>query len=166
MASVLNRTTMEFIPSANTPDFDPADWIINPDLSAVAGQPQRYWIIDPLGSDTVRLATPAEQTAIDDALATQRTADDRAAGSGAADDPGPVGMQNRSIIEVFNQRDNFVINRLIELQDAMAAMKASAGAADSIRNAIPASFSPTQTRPKGDAVQAYKDEINSGGADT
>jgi len=166
MASVLNRTTMEFLRSANTPDFPVADWIINPDLSAVTGQPQKYWIIDPPGSDTVRLATPTEQTAIDDAIAAQRTADDRAAGSGAADDSGPVGMQNRSIIEVFNQRDNFVINRLDELQVAMDAMKTSTGAVQNLRDAIPASFLPTSTRPKSDAVQAYKDEINSGGADT
>lgn len=35
MADVLNRITREFIQSANTPDYPVADWIHNPDLSAV-----------------------------------------------------------------------------------------------------------------------------------
>jgi hypothetical protein len=169
MASVLNRTTKEFRGSVNTPDYDPdydpADWIINPDLSAVSGEPNKYWIIDPPGSDTVRLATLAEQAVIDAAINNATTQRDRTASSGAADDPGAVGMQNRSLIEVFNQRDNYVINRIEQLQTAMDDMKASTGAADSIRDAIPAVFLPTTTRPRNDAVQAYKDEIDSGGAD-
>ena len=74
MSSVFNRTDGRFIESVNTPDFDPADWIINPDLSAVAGNPVRYWIIDPPGSNTIRLATAGEQTAIDNAIAADRLA--------------------------------------------------------------------------------------------
>jgi hypothetical protein len=116
MASVLNRTTKEFRGSVNTPDYDPADWIINPDLSAVSGEPNKYWIIDPPGSDTVRLATLAEQAVIDAAINNATTQRDRTASSGAADDPGAVGMQNRSLIEVFNQRDNYVINRIEQHQ--------------------------------------------------
>jgi len=166
MASVLHRTTKEFRSSVNTPDFDVGNWIINPDLSAVTGQPNKYWIIDPPGSDTVRLATAPEQAVIDQAIADAVTTRDRTAGSAAADDPGAVGMQNRSLIEVFNQRDNYVINRIEELQQAMDAMKLSTGAVQNLRDAIPASFLTTATRPKGDAVQAYKDEIDSGGADT
>ncbi len=72
MASVFNRTDGRFLPSVHTPDFDVADWIINPDLSAVAGQPSRYWIIDPALSDTIRLATAGEQTTIDDDIAAAR----------------------------------------------------------------------------------------------
>lgn len=162
MASVLNRTTKEYHPSANTPDFPVADWIINPDLTAVAGEPRKYWIIT---GDVVSLASLAEQAIIDAAIDTTRRNRDRAQASGAADDPQAVGMQNRSIIEVFNQRDNFLVNRIIQLQDAMDAMKASTGAIGNLRDAIPATFLPTATRPKGDAVQAYKDEIDSGGAD-
>ena len=81
MASVLNRTTKEFRGSVNTPDYDPADWIINPDLSAVSGEPNKYWIIDPPGSDTVRLATPAEQAVIDAAINDATTQRNRTAGS-------------------------------------------------------------------------------------
>ncbi len=66
MASVLNRTTKEFRASANTPDFPTADWIINPDLTAVAGQPIKYWIIT---GDVVTLASVGEQATIDAAEA-------------------------------------------------------------------------------------------------
>lgn len=53
MAAVLNRSTLEFFESVNTPDFDPAVWIINPDLSQVEGHPIYYWVINP--DDSVSL---------------------------------------------------------------------------------------------------------------
>lgn len=71
MADVLNRTTKQYLQSVNTPDFDPADWIINPDLTAVAGQPVRYWLI---AGDTVSLADQSTRDAIDAALAADREA--------------------------------------------------------------------------------------------
>lgn len=74
MADVFNRTTGQYLKSVNTPDFDVADWIINPDLSAVTGQPVKYWIIDPPASDTIRLATAGEQTTIDQGLADAKLA--------------------------------------------------------------------------------------------
>lgn len=45
MASVLNRTTLQFIPSANTPDYPESEWIINPDLSYVEGVDKKYWVL-------------------------------------------------------------------------------------------------------------------------
>lgn len=51
MATVLHRTTLELIESAHTPDYDPADWLVNPDLSAVAGLPRRYWKV--VGDDVL-----------------------------------------------------------------------------------------------------------------
>lgn len=77
MASVFHRTDGIYFPSVNTPDFDPATWIINPDTTAVAGQPTKYWIIDPPGSDTIRLADAAEQAAIDAQIADDLDAQDR-----------------------------------------------------------------------------------------
>lgn len=44
----------------NTPDFDPNDWLINPDLSAVDGVDKAWWVVD---GDTVREATAAEKDA-------------------------------------------------------------------------------------------------------
>lgn len=66
MADVLNRSTMTFIKSVNTPDYDPAEWLINPDLSAVAGVPVKYWKID--ANDNVVEMTQAEKDAVDSSL--------------------------------------------------------------------------------------------------
>ncbi len=66
MANVLNRTTKEFRTSVNTPDFPVGQWIINPDLSAVVGQPTKYWKIT---GDVVTLQTVGEQALTDDAEA-------------------------------------------------------------------------------------------------
>ena len=65
-----------------------------------------------------------------------------------------------------NKRDNYIITRLIELQDTLASIKASSGPADNIRAAIPASFSATATKARADARQDLRDEIDSGGSDT
>ncbi len=62
MANVLNRTTKEYRQSVNTPDFDPVDWIINPDLSAVQGVSNRYWVIT---GDTITEMSQAEKDALD-----------------------------------------------------------------------------------------------------
>lgn len=63
MASVLHRLTKQFLDSVNTPDFDPAFWVVNPDLSAVEELPLKYWIVD---GDTIRPATTSERVDIDD----------------------------------------------------------------------------------------------------
>lgn len=62
MASVLHRISKQYIDSVNTPDFDPTDWIINPDLSAVSGHSYQYWVIE---GDSVRLAAQSEREQID-----------------------------------------------------------------------------------------------------
>lgn len=62
MATVLNRATKQLIPSANTADYPIASWIINPDLSAVAGFASKYWTIT---GDAVTLMTQAQRDAID-----------------------------------------------------------------------------------------------------
>ncbi len=62
MASVLNRTTKQYLSSVNTPDYPVAQWIINPDLAAVSSQPVKYWTIT---DDTVTLISQAARDAID-----------------------------------------------------------------------------------------------------
>lgn len=62
MADVLNRSTKELRRSQHAPAYDPAEWIINPDLSAVNGVPQSRWIID---GDTVRPPDAGETAAFD-----------------------------------------------------------------------------------------------------
>lgn len=76
MAVVLHRTTRQLLRSVNTPDYPEADWIINPDLRAVAGFASKYWIIT---GDDVSLMSQAQRDAVDadeieaarDALAAQ-----------------------------------------------------------------------------------------------
>lgn len=53
MADVINRTTNEFRKSVNTPDFDEADWLINPDLSDVSDVPNQYWIVPEQGDGNI-----------------------------------------------------------------------------------------------------------------
>jgi hypothetical protein len=62
MATVLNRATKQLILSANTPDYPTAQWIINPDLSAVTGFASKYWTIS---GDTVSLMNQAQRDAVD-----------------------------------------------------------------------------------------------------
>lgn len=62
MSVVLNRVTKQLIRSANTPDYPPGQWIINPDLSAVDGFDSRYWLIT---GNIVSLLNQAARDAID-----------------------------------------------------------------------------------------------------
>lgn len=62
MANVLNRTTKQYLTSVNTPDYPIAEWIVNPDISLVEGQPTRYWNIS---GDSVSLMSQAEMDAVD-----------------------------------------------------------------------------------------------------
>lgn len=62
MASVLNRTTRQFITSANTPEYPVGQWIIEPNLSAVTGFGSQYWIIT---GDVVTLMTQGQRDAVD-----------------------------------------------------------------------------------------------------
>lgn len=74
MAAVLNRSTKDYIPSANTPDYPVAEWIINPDMAAVDGYPSQYWIIT---GDVVTLMDQTQRDAVD-ANAIEMTRDNTA----------------------------------------------------------------------------------------
>lgn len=71
MANVLNRATKEYRLSVNTPEYNSTDWIINPDVSALAGVPTKYWNIS---GDTVTEMTQAEKDAVDAAEQSARVA--------------------------------------------------------------------------------------------
>lgn len=62
MANVLNRTTKQYITSANTPEYPVEAWIIEPDMSTVVGYPSQYWIIT---GNVVTLMSQAERDAVD-----------------------------------------------------------------------------------------------------
>ena len=113
MASVLNRTTKEFRTSANTPDFPIADWIINPDLTAVVGQPIIYWVIT---GDVVSLASVGEQATIDAALAATKLTSEKDAAKSAID----VERVVRALVDMLPGEFN-ILRTLHSLPDRTAA---------------------------------------------
>lgn len=65
MASVLNRTTKQYLVSVSTPDYPVGQWIADPDLTAVSGFNSRYWVIT---GDLVTLMSQAQRDAVDASL--------------------------------------------------------------------------------------------------
>lgn len=64
MGNVWNKTTKAFLSSVNTPEYDPAQWLLNPPGASAliaAGVPASEWIEDPAGS--VRQMTTGEKDA-------------------------------------------------------------------------------------------------------
>ncbi len=68
MANVLNRTTFQFLRSVNTPEFDSVDWVINPDMTPVAGVSDKYW---KLTGDVLSEMNQTEKDAVDAAETAQ-----------------------------------------------------------------------------------------------
>jgi len=68
MANVLNRKTLEYLPSVNTPDYPEADFIINPDMKSVEAVPSKYWT---LKEDQVVSMDTAEKEVKDAAIAAE-----------------------------------------------------------------------------------------------
>jgi hypothetical protein len=62
MATVVHKTTFQILSSVNTPDFDPAQWLVNPDLTALDGVPTKYW---KLSGNAVIEMTQTEKDAVD-----------------------------------------------------------------------------------------------------
>ena len=68
MANVLNKTTMKYLKSVNTPDYPTTDWWINPDVERdaliAAGVPTKHWKAN--ADDTsVAEMTQAEKDVVD-----------------------------------------------------------------------------------------------------
>jgi len=162
MANLLHRTTKQYLVSTD-PNGLPepiANYIEEPDLSAVAGQPNKYWTIT---GDVVTLMSQAEQDAVDADIEAAKVLSDRATVVATPDNPNALGVEIRALIQLLNKRDNYLTNRVIELQDRVQAMCDSSGAASNIRTAgLAVSISATNTRSRSDAVQDYKDDTNAG----
>lgn len=77
----------------------------------------------------------------------------------------PIGTRDRALIGTLNKRINWLTNRVIELQEDLQAIKGSSGPANAIRDAIRPGYSATATRPRPDAIQAFKDDVNAGEGD-
>lgn len=70
MSDVVNKTTLQYLKSVNTPDYPTEDWLINPDLSALSAVPQMYWKVS---GELVLEMTQAEKDVVDAANAPSRT---------------------------------------------------------------------------------------------
>jgi len=114
MSNVLNRTTKQFLRSANTPDYPTVDWIHNPDLSAVAGQPSKYWIIT---GDVVTLMDSAAMAVVDAAEA-QSLKD----ALEAETQVGALKAVIAGLVDVMNTK--LAANKQITFQEVKAAIKA------------------------------------------
>ena len=176
MPDWLHRTTkrgLRSIAAADLPEPQ-ANYIEDPDLSNVQGVPKKYWKIE---GDTVSEMNASEKQAVDEVEANYRMRNARDSGINSVDDiDGGIGHNTRALVELLNKRDNYIVNRLEEVQATLSAIKATTGAADNIRAAIPddppsgaeatpASFSQLVNRTRKQAIDEYKRVINDGEVD-
>ena len=167
MSDFVNRDTLEDVRSVDDETVMDPPWLL-----VLPGTPNQT-IIDTvvvkyrkISGDVLSEMSQVEKDAVDQADADARNLENRElAAFGVDGDDTAIPYQTRELIERFNQRDNYLTTRVAELQQALLDIKASQGTADAIRDAIPANFLPTNTRPRSDVVQEYKADILSGGAD-
>lgn len=91
VADVINKATMEIRRSVSTPDYPPATWKVNPDLSAVNGQPTRHWVWNAL-ADRPELMTAPERAAVDAARLSAEADAEAARGTGKTLEAAIVGV--------------------------------------------------------------------------
>lgn len=149
-----------------------AEWIYDPDMSAVTGQPKKYWITQAFPDDAVTLMDQTARDAVDADEQATKVSDSRARAiaAGTTEFTGDVteATQLRAIIQVISERDNYNTNRIIELQAQMAAIVATTGnSVQSVRDAVVGvNNSTTNTRNRAATFVNYEDIINSGQADS
>ena len=99
MSNVVSRTPPHrYLRSVNDPDYPPADWIHNPDLSAVTGFDTKYWTVS---GDDVLLLDQSARDAIDAAEVEARK-------DSTADQTDAVGSFDRAFAEVVLDEINLL----------------------------------------------------------
>jgi hypothetical protein len=134
-----------------TPAFDP-------DIEKLVAQPDIITIND-LTENRFQVVALTQQE-IDDEF--QVSIDEIVAEVDRSGRRGQGGVRVRALIELFNQRDNYLTNRIAELQTALIALQASGGQAGDRLDGLPTSYLATVTRSKANAVQDYKDDVTAG----
>lgn len=145
-----------------------ANYIEDPDLTAVEGVEQKYWKIE--GDDVLEM-TQAEKDAVDEALyQEQLKVEQDEAKSRAA-----VSIEIRSTFQVMQLELQKLFTRVQQLQDALNDIKLTTGGSDNIRAAIPNpnvdsapagdDFLRNQYKLRSGLLQDYVDDINSGNSD-
>ncbi len=165
MSTVVNITNPSvFFISANEPDFPLISWLHDPPgfFILYPSVPSRYWKLNGGSTDILEM-TSGEKAVVDAAEIVIQTTNIRAKLVNEVDGILPLGVDIRSIIQLMNRRDNFLVNRIIELQNRVQAMLDSTGNVNSLRtDGLAVSISPAATRSRNNAIQDYKDDINAG----
>ena len=169
MPNWVHRTTKVYsrsIASADLPEAQ-ANYIEEPDLSAVVGFENKYWKVN---GDLVELMTPAERTAVDDAIAAALNLEDRAEAVTRAS----LDITTRELVEVLLFEINKCNTRIQEIQDVFVAQAGTSTLA-ALRNQIPnaspttnpepATFTEVSPKTRGQVLQKYVDDINAGASD-
>lgn len=107
MASGIHRTTLEVRSRGVPKDLSDPDWIVNPDLSEVEGQPKRYWKIV---GDAVQLMTQAERDAVDAAAEAAQVAAEKAEAKALADGASPAMYRLQMAIAKVTQQSIWAVN--------------------------------------------------------
>ena len=155
MAAVLNRTTLEYRASAHTPDYAAQDWVINPDLSPVAGVPQKYW---KLTGDVLSEMSAGEKTVVDDALAAAAKTSAKTTAKNEID--GNPGYDLRSIAKL-------IVDEINALRQWIVSFKVEVAAATSLADLKTrvASLPDMPDRTLAQAKTAYKTLIDGSNLD-
>lgn len=145
-----------------------AEWIFSPDLTAVQGQPKKYWTIT---GDVVSLMNSTEQADVDTAEAQAVLDDARAEAVSRAS----LDISTREIFQVLLFEINKCNTRIQELQDVNTAMKQSTGGTANLRlvipdpsattNPAPATFTRVNPKLRSEVLQDYVDGVNAGDGD-
>jgi hypothetical protein len=75
------------------------------------------------------------------------------------------GLEMRALIELLNKRDNYLTNRITQLQNVLETVKSTGGTAANRLDTLPNNYLATSTRDRAEAIQDYKDLIANGDAD-
>lgn len=148
MADVLNRIDKRLLRSVNTSEFPTAEWIINPDLSGVAGQPEKYWIIT---GDAVSLMDQATRDAVDATEAANALANDRAANKARLDQERVL----RAFALLLLDELNLHAARITAILDAIDGASNLAG----VKTAV-AAIADVPQRTAGQIVDAIKAKVD------
>lgn len=155
MADVLNRTTLEFRRSVNTPDFPVESWVIDPDISPVVGVASKHW---KLTGDMVSEMTQGEKDAVDATEAAAILAAAKADAGTAID--GLRGYQLRALAKLL-------LDELNVLRQWIATFKAQTALASNLADFKTriAALPNTPDRTLAQAKTAYKSAISGTGLD-
>ena len=126
MASVINRTTLQYLRSVNTPEYPTSEWEINPDMSQVQGVDRKYWKWDGVESRPIPMDS-GEQIALD--IANLEASRDSAISQLDRQEDIIRAFANLMITELNNHTDK--INAIMDGVDAatnLAEFKASVAA--------------------------------------